>query len=461
MNIIAVNTVRKPLVRYAAGFSRICGLLAVFVLSLSAQAAAVSEPQDKPAVGTVNLVLGKSYLVGEDQPRRRVEVGSEIHVGDKIVTHSNGHVYVHFVDEALLSVRPDSELEIISYEYDASRPEQSLIKFNLLEGVTRTISGEGAKAARSRFRLNTPIAAIGVRGTDFVVSATQRTTRALVNQGAIVMAPFSAECAAAAVGPCDTNALELTDNSLQMMEFEGTALAPRLIPAPQEREPGLMRDDVQLALAEPATSSDDETRASDVYLENVSTRKAAAQVTNNIPEFTPDQPVAAAALTSRQLVWGRWSNEPDMQQRITLSYAEASTNRKVTVATPEYALFRSESFSPQIDRGLGPVSFSLDSAQAFYSSDSGIVAMQVNHGSLDIDFDRSLFSTELGLNHLSTGFVNFTANGSISERGYFNAQSPFHRLTGAVSQDGAEAGYLFQQQLENGSVNGLTLWDKQ
>lgn len=452
---------KKLFVRYRASFSRCCLVLLAFAFSIATQGAVASEAQANPVVGRVNLVLGRSYLLSEQQPRRRVEVGSEIYVGDRIVTQSNGHVYVHFIDEALLSVRPDSELEIISYQYDAARPEQSLIKFNLLEGVTRAISGEGAKAARSRFRLNTPIAAIGVRGTDFVVSVTQQTTRALVNQGAIVMAPYSADCTVAAIGPCAANAVELTGNSLQMMEFEGTALAPRLIPATHEREPGAMREEVQLALAEPISDSEDDTAVAEVYLENVSSRRATAQVTSEVPEFTPDMPLAATALTSRQLVWGRWSNEPDLQDRITLSYEEATLNRSVTIANSENVLFRSESLSPQIERGLGPVSFALNSAQAFYNSDSGIVAMQVNRGSLDIDFNRSVFSTELNLNNISTGFVDFVANGSISERGYFNAQSPTQRLGGAVSQDGSEAGYYFEQQLENGSINGLTLWDSQ
>ncbi|MEX0965051.1 MAG: FecR family protein [Pseudohongiellaceae bacterium] len=455
VTITTAKTGNKPFVRYRASFNQVWILLAALVFSISVQA------QSTPAAGTVSLVLGKAYLISAGQPRRLVELGSEIHVGEKILTQSNGHVHVHFVDEALLSVRPDSELEILSYQYDAASPEQSLIKFNLLEGVTRAISGEGAKAARSRFRLNTPIAAIGVRGTDFVVSATRQTTRALVNQGAIIMAPYSAECTVAAIGPCAENAVELSGNSLQIMEFEGNALTPRLIPAPHEREPGSMRDDVQLALAEPATDTDGKTTASDIYLENVSSREAAAQVTSAIPEFTPDQPLAAASLTNRQLVWGRWTDNPKVQERITLSYAEASANRRVTIVTTENALFRTESLSPQIDKGLGPVSFALDSAQAFYDSSSGIVAMQVNRGSLDIDFDRSLFSTQLNLNHISTGFVDFNASGSISERGYFNAQSPTQRLAGAVSQDGTEAGYFFQQQLEHGNISGLTLWDSQ
>ena len=33
----------------------------------------------------------------------------------------------------------------------------------------RSITGQWGEAARDRFRLNTPIAAIGVRGTDFIV----------------------------------------------------------------------------------------------------------------------------------------------------------------------------------------------------------------------------------------------------------------------------------------------------
>ena len=85
--------------------------------------------------------------------------------------------------------------------------------------------------------------------------------------------------------------------------------------------------------------------------------------------------------------------------------------------------------------------------------------MQVNGGSLDIDFDQSRFTTELNLNHISTGFVDFAASGTISDRGYFNAIADTQRLSGAVATDGSEAGYFFEKQLESGSINGLTLWD--
>ena len=421
--------------------------------------ASAAEIAESAVVGKVSLVLGKAYLLSEGKPRKLVETGSQVRANDQILTQTNGHVHIRFVDDALVSVRPDSQLEIITYDYDSEHPEKSSIKLNLIEGIARSISGEGAKAARSRYRLNTPIAAIGVRGTDFVVSVTQQSTRALVNQGAIVMAPYSADCAASAIGPCAANAVELTDSSLQMLEFEGTALVPRLIPAPHEREPDSMREEVQLALLDNTPQDEGVVADNDAYLENVTALKATQQVADDLPEFTPNEQVASSELTNRQMVWGRWASESSAQERITLSFEEASMDRAVTVGNREYALFRTEGLRPQVERGLGPVSFSLASAQAFYNSESGIVAMQVNRGNLAIDFDQSRFTTELNLNHISTGFVDFAASGTISDRGYFNAIADFQRLGGAVTTDGSEAGYFFEKQLENGSINGLTLWD--
>ncbi len=501
--IASTATVKSLFVRFSPIFSRFAAVAALLAWSVSAHPVTAG---DSSVVGEVSLVLGKAWLLSEGKPRKLVEAGNQVRANDQIVTRANGHVHIRFVDQALVSVRPDSRLEIISYDYDSLRPEQSSIKFNLIEGVTRSISGEGAKAARSRYRLNTPIAAIGVRGTDFVVSVTKQSTRALVNQGAIVMAPYSDECTVSAIGPCTANAVELTDSALQVIEFEGTALVPRLIPAPHERESGTIREEVQPEQkarqifkepvtireeAQPPTLADNrsqeaeaaaaaaeaeaaaaeaaaaeaeaaaaEARTTDIdpHLGNVTSLRVTEQATNDLPEFTPKEPVTSSELTSRQLVWGRWATEPSAQERITLTYNEARIGRKVTVGNTDHALFRSEGPRPQVERGLGPVSFSLDSAQAFYNADSGIVAMQVNRGNLDIDFDQSRFTTELNLNHISTGFVDFTASGSISDRGYFNAIADTQRIAGAVSQDGTEAGYFFEKQLENGSINGLTLW---
>ncbi len=448
---------------------RALGLL-VCVFTVSGTFAETEE-----SVGTVSLVLGKAYLKSADKPQQLIRAGTLIHVSDQVETEANGHVHIQFVDNAYVSVRPDSRLEIVRYDFDATKPEDSSIKLNLVEGVTRAISGKGAKAARDRFRLNTPIAAIGVRGTDFVVSASGQSVRALVKEGAIVMAPFSSECLAANFGPCADNAVELTQDTMQVVQLDGSTPLPRLLPAPDERGP-LSREEVEVA----QTDSDAEEKAAgtDAYLEAVTSRKVTEVASNTVappkppavvllPDLTPAQALSASTLATNQLVWGRYNGFAGQgaNERITTTFAVAyadgreGTVKQGSLGSGGYHLFRAETGSQVIkpvDTGL--VSFNLNSAQAFYSSNSGVVAMQVNSGNLDIDFGQRSFATRLGLNSNLTGKVDFSASGTIDETGIFYKNSDTQGLTGAVSIDGTEAGYFFDKQLKDGSIQGLTLW---
>lgn len=439
-------------------------------------AAPLSIAAGQPAVGEVSLVLGRAWLVSASG-RQAVAPGTEIRATDRIVTEANGHVHIRFVDQALVSVRPDSRLEIVQYDYNADQPAQSTIKLNLEEGITRAISGHGASSARDRFRLNTPIAAIGVRGTDFVVSATPRAVRALVNEGTIVMAPFSSDCSADTFGPCLINAVELTGSSLQVIELEGSSTAPRLLPAAVERGPGMMAEEVQVAINDTQGNADDQNASTGIYLESVTPQRVNDAAGNASPQpqpeptnpeppipqlvdFTPESAVAGTELAERNLIWGRWGAGQAEQERITVAMADAQAGRDVTVGKiGEYTLFRDGAGRERIDQGLGAVGFELASAQAFYHADSGVATMAVNGGTLDINFDSNQFDTSLQMHHSLTGDVSFAASGQISESGYFHTRSETERMAGAVSVDGKEAGYFFEKQLENGSVQGLTLWD--
>jgi hypothetical protein len=420
------------------------------------------------SVGKVSLVLGKAYIKSGNK-QERVRAGAQVKVSDQIITEANGHVHIQFVDEALVSVRPDSTLEIQRYDFDAANPANSSIKLNLLEGVTRSISGDGAHAARNRFRLNTPIAAIGVRGTDFVVSASNQSVRALVNEGAIVMAPFSLDCLAASLGPCVANAVELTQDSLQMVAIEGDMALPQLMPATDER--GNLSNAGRVELAEVDTQTDDKTVGTEVYLENVTSRRVAEEANivaskpkppvKVIPNFTPQTAVASTALTSNNLVWGRWAGREGQgaQERISVTYDVASANRDVMNGIGPYVLFRDSGGSTLVKPDLAVVSFSLNSAQAFYHSGSGVMAMEVNGGSLQVDFGAKRFATQLGLNSVASGKVDFSASGTYIDGGFFYNNSDTQIIRGAVSLDGTEAGYAFEKQLGAGnSVEGITLW---
>ncbi|MXZ32589.1 MAG: FecR domain-containing protein [Gammaproteobacteria bacterium] len=445
---------------------------------------AVNSPggAPEPAAGQVSMVLGGAWLDTPGEERRRISIGTQIGAGDFVQTEPNGHVHIRFIDNALVSVRPDSRLEIVRYEYNRANPSLSMVKFSLEEGVTRSISGDAASTARERFRLNTPIAAIGVRGTDFVVSATQDSVRALVNEGTIVLAPYSAECTAEAFGPCAVNAVELSGNSEQMLGFDIGSPAPEVLPAVHETNPDALRDDVNGAVDEATEAEEEISGANEAYLEGTAGDRVSASLANlnagtsdpapdpapepapetaptPEPDFTPEVPFGETENEQRQMVWGRWGAGKGDLERITYAYEAASAGRAVAVGNLEYALFRPDPEGSNVNSGLGTVDFDLAAAQAFYENGGNTVAMQVSDGELSINFDRNVFSTGLTLNHDLTGTVLFSADGRVYDGGFFRMNDNGQQVSGAVTLDGTEAGYRFLKLLEQGRVSGLTLWD--
>ncbi|MDC3362242.1 FecR domain-containing protein [Gammaproteobacteria bacterium] len=461
--------------------------LSFSLIALQATAQTTNSVRTPTAVvGEVSLVLGRAYLE-RDNDRERIEAGSKVHVGDRVFTEAGGHVHVRFVDDALVSVRPSSTLDVVRYDYDAVKPENSAVKFELSEGVARAISGDAAKSARQRFRMNTPIAAIGVRGTDFVVSANSRSTRALVNEGAIIMAPYSSECSSDALGPCSVDAVELSQNTLQVLELGSGNPAPRLIAATAGRELGEVEDasnnESNSAEAQVvSTESPDALDTNEVYLESIATTKintevAAAEsgqgpdeqpiapVVSEIPvvlaDFTSTTALTAESTRADQLVWGRWSSNGS-PSLLSLSLSDAREGRDVTIASPSgFILYRNEPNGASVESGLGVVKFDLSVAEAFYDSANGIVAMRVAGGNLELDFVDRAFATELNLDHAATGAIDFTANGAIADGGYLLLREDSKIVSGAVATDGSAAGYFFEEQLEAGRIQGITLWGAQ
>jgi hypothetical protein len=423
---------------------------------------------DSNAVGSVSLVLGRAYILKVNE-RLAIGQGSLISVGDQIYTDTNGHVHIRFIDNALVSVRPRSTLTVQRYDFDAENPSASAVKFDLVEGVARSISGEAAKAARQRFRLNTPVAAIGVRGTDFVVSADSRSTRALVNEGSIVMAPFSSLCSFEGSGPCSQNAVELASSTFQIIEMHTSNLLPRVASEQPLNRFADLKDRFSLASTPGGAADSDQADASTVYIEaaasnrvreasNASAGVAGAGPKEKLSDFTPLNQLSRADLGDSQLVWGRFGAGLGQKEVLSVDRLVAAEDRNVTIAASNYLLYRTEPSGARMAPNLGIVGFELDSAQAFYSLNGGSVSMRVDSGMLNVDFLNSEFSTALKLDHALTGIVDFSGGGRVADGGYLIGLDEAQSLLGAAATDGSEAGYFFERPLGAGSVSGLTLW---
>ena len=454
------------------------------------------------SAGTVTFTIGKAYLNNE-----LVHVGSEIKQGDTLETLSNGHVHIRFVDDALVSVRPSSKLSIEHYEYNTDSPSDSVIKFNLNEGIIRSISGKGAKSARDKFRLNTPIAAIGVRGTDFVVKASSKLVQAVVNEGAIAVAPFSSSCDASAFGPC-SGAVELDGKSKQLLELNTLYNTPKLIPlsASIELASELFKTKVidsqsQSETDEEATSNEDEgdnkeashnksqntlndtnnaLNDSDAFespfSDDMSDTEVKQIIADHVAKNNADQ-LTTTSSASTKLAWGRFSSFGNMYKDtqndslIYTSYLDAAEGREgLPVAAllgaanglpNATALFRTASERSSIDYTLGNVDFDLKASQVnLYTADGGVEEMDITDSFLSVDFTKGVFSTGLTLNSLMTSEVDFNLSGSINSNGeLFPADTEAAgSFSGATTLEGDEAGYLFYKEIEAGMIEGATIW---
>ncbi|CUB02760.1 FecR family protein [Marinomonas fungiae] len=472
------------------------------LVSLSLLTFAHATPQE--SAGIVTFMLGKAYLNNE-----LVHVGTEINQGDTLETLSNGHVHIRFVDDALVSVRPSSKLSIDHYAYNAQTPSESVIKFDLKEGIIRSISGKGAKSARDKFRLNTPIAAIGVRGTDFVVKASNKLVQAVVNEGAIAVAPFSSSCDASAFGPC-SEAVELDGTSKQLLELNTLYSTPRLIPlsASIELASELFKSELtnsQSNTEDTETESSEKDQNAKDSSNNTNNAKSnsgtdtTSGTSNNSSSF--DSPFSEAmsetevkqiiadhvaknsvdqlttSPVSTKLAWGRFSSFGKVYQDtkndtlIYESYLDAAEGREsLPVAAllgaanglpNATALFRSGSDRSSIDYSLGNVDFDLKASQVnLYMPDGGVEEMDITDSFLSVDFTKGSFNTGLTLNSLITSKVKFNMSGSINSNGelFPGSSDSTRHFSGATTLEGDEAGYLFYKEIEAGMIEGATIW---
>lgn len=84
---------------------------------------------------------------------------------EKVQTESEGRAQFAMVDGGLLSIKPNSEVQIASYKYDETTKKGSAV-IELVKGGLRSISGQ-IKRHGGDYRIKTPLGSIGIRGTHF------------------------------------------------------------------------------------------------------------------------------------------------------------------------------------------------------------------------------------------------------------------------------------------------------
>lgn len=392
------------------------------------------------SIGVVTLVIGQAKALSADGSTTLIKRGADVFSGSAIETSAGGHVHVRFLDGALVSVRPASRLTVERYE--ASSGGVGAIKFKVEKGVVRSVTGEWGQANPEKFRLNTPVAAIGVKGTDFVVRVSGEATEAAVFAGAIAMSPLTPECERT-LGPCEAaNMLTLASDKKGLMLQLGpqTDGAPKLAPY-IDLLAGRARDG-QLGAGKTVVAE-------------------SAAVERN----SQTAAVADAVTQPRPLLWlhnrAGW-NVPS--QTISQRYTDAlASGMRPVVGDLFVSLYRDETVHRQYQPiAANPVAFKLREASAVYhpgvaTGRSSEVAT-ISHGTLNVNFASSQYVTQLRVSAPHAGPTLVNVAGRIDGTGRFVGNNANTSIAGGLSHDGTEAGYMFNQAIGLGNLTGLTLW---
>lgn len=121
-------------------------------------------------VGQIKKAEGGVYVVrgGKEMP---APAGTMLQESDRVVTRADGAAGITFKDDSLLSLGPDSMLDISDFSFDAKN-QPDVLEATLHRGTLSAVSGKIVARAPEAMKIKTPTTVLGVRGTEFFVKVT-------------------------------------------------------------------------------------------------------------------------------------------------------------------------------------------------------------------------------------------------------------------------------------------------
>jgi hypothetical protein len=327
------------------------------------------------------------------------------------------------------------------------------------------------------------VAAIGVKGTDFVVRSLPTGTAATVFAGAIVVSPLTEKCVGT-LGPCINGNEKTLSESMkgQMLELLRPDAAPQLVPAVdlQAAAKALYQSQLRI-LAAGSEASKESAKEVTKVASNEATKEAVKDALKDGTFVVDSRPIVAEskavmavteaskvelpAAQAKELTWGRyvWSPKLAGDDFSNLYEAALMVGKQSLGGNGAFSLLRSQTeiagFNPPAD---GLVKFRLANLSAgVIGIDSKLIeGVKVNQANLDVNFASATYVTMLQLQAPVMGEQKLLSTGGINANGTLRADSGNTYLFGGFNSNGKEVGYLFQKSVPNGVLMGTTLWGR-
>lgn len=139
-------------------------ILTAALAGMLAMTAAPAVAQQDEQAGVSAAVRGEVLLARADAVGRQVESGEAILLGDAIESGPQGVLQVLLLDESVLSLGPDSRIEIDKFIYDPASQGGSMT-MRMTSGAMRFVAGKIASGDPADMEIVTTVGTIGIRGT--------------------------------------------------------------------------------------------------------------------------------------------------------------------------------------------------------------------------------------------------------------------------------------------------------
>ena len=136
------------------------GLALLFALALPAQA--------KEVAGKIIIAKGEVSAVYRGEAPRKLKRRSKIFVGEKIITGPESNTQIRFKDGGIVALRESTEFLVSNYTYqkqNEGEEGENEVVLELVKGGFRTLTGNIDKD--DKYKVKTPVASIGIRGTNY------------------------------------------------------------------------------------------------------------------------------------------------------------------------------------------------------------------------------------------------------------------------------------------------------
>jgi len=134
------------------------------------------------AIGRVVSVTQRALAIDHNNQQRPLVRNDNVYLGDAITTGENSAISIRMLDDAEFHLQPSSRLMFERYHYNRETHRGSAIT-TLVKGGFETTSGLLGVHQPDAITVNTAVATVGIRGTQFALRVCARDTCRTGNNG--------------------------------------------------------------------------------------------------------------------------------------------------------------------------------------------------------------------------------------------------------------------------------------